>query len=323
MTAPARSTSTRNLIQSNYSGDDGGGIFVLDALTAAINIRNNMIVDNGAADIGGAVMLDDSSNVRIINNTIANNVSTGSSEISDGLPHSAGLASEANDPLFQAVIGTGPTVPRFARPSALFNNVFWDNQAFTLSQPGPGATLVAQGFIDFEVHGTCAVNPNCANDTFTPRYSDITANAEIGANGVTRTLPGGQGNLFGVAPSFVAPFINELTVSGSRLDPQQAAVTITGADPPVGLTGDYHITTASALIDRGVRCSNAVVPAVLASLAPCTGGGIQAPINLPSATNRGGGDFDGQFRPQLRTIRIFTPWDLGADEVPGVQVPLP
>src|SRR6185436_1176458 len=44
----------RNLIQSNYSGDDGGGIFVSGALTAAINIRNNQIVDNGAADNGGA-----------------------------------------------------------------------------------------------------------------------------------------------------------------------------------------------------------------------------------------------------------------------------
>jgi large repetitive protein len=312
-----------NLIQSNYSGDDGGGVFVLDALTAAINLRNNMIVDNGSADIGGAAMLDDSSNVRFVNNTVANNVSTASSENSDGNPHSAGLASEANDPLFQAMIGTGASVPRFSKPAALFNNVFWDNQAFTLSQPGPGATLVAQGFIDFEVHGTCAVHATCASDTFTPRYSDITANAALGADGVTRPLPGGQGNLFGAAPAFVAPFILELTVSGSRLDPQTAAVTITGADPPVGLTGNYHITAASALIDRGVRCSNATVPAALPALLPCTGGGIQAPIAQPSATNRGGGDIDGQFRPMARTTRIYTLWDLGADELIGIPVPLP
>jgi hypothetical protein len=100
-------------------------------------------------------------------------------------------------------------------------------------------------------------------------------------------------------------------------------VTITGADPPVGLTGNYHITAASALIDRGVRCSNATVPAALPALLPCTGGGIQAPIAQPSATNRGGGDIDGQFRPMARTTRIYTLWDLGADELIGIPVPLP
>jgi len=49
----------RNLIQSNSSGDDGGGIFVSNALTVPINIRNNMVVDNLAADLGGAIMLED------------------------------------------------------------------------------------------------------------------------------------------------------------------------------------------------------------------------------------------------------------------------
>jgi hypothetical protein len=90
-------------------------------------------------------------------------------------------------------------------------------------------------------------------------------------------------------------------------------VTITGQDPPVGLTGNYHLQATSPAVDRGVRCSNATVPATLASLAACTGGGIQAPLGLNS-------DYDGQFRPQARTLRIFTPWDLGADELPGVPL---
>ena len=117
----------RNLIQSNFSGDDGGGVFVLDARTAEINLRNNMIVNNGAADMGGAVTLDDASNVRLVNNTVANNVSTGTSENSAvGVPRSAGLASETNDPLFQATLPG--TAPRFSNPVALFNNIFWNNQ---------------------------------------------------------------------------------------------------------------------------------------------------------------------------------------------------
>ena len=309
----------RNLIQSNTSTlDDGGGIFVLDALTQPINIRNNQIVDNLAADLGGAIMLDDASNVRIINNTVANNVTTGSSENSAiGVPHGAGLTSEGNDPLFQATLPPG--APDFSNPVALFNNIFWNNDAMTLNQFGPGATLVDQGFIDFEIHGTT----NNA-DTFTPRYSTLTNGQILGPNGVLHALPGGQGNRIGEDPLFVTPFVNELGVSGSRLDPQQAAVTITGQDPPVGLTGDYHVTTTSPAIDRGVRCSNTAFPTPITALNTCSGTGIQAPTGLPSATNStGGGDYDGQFRPQLRTLRLFTPWDLGADELPGLPIPIP
>jgi hypothetical protein len=315
----------RNLIQSNYSGDDGGGIFVQNGKNERINIRTNLIVDNGAADMGGAILLDDSSNVAIVNNTVANNVSTGSAEDSDGNPHSAGLASEANDPLFQATLPG--TAPKFSNPVALFNNIFWNNEAFTLSQPGPGATLDSQGFLDFEVHGTCTVNPSCASDRYTPRYSLMTNGNLRGADGATQVIPGGgapitgfptnpaqNGNVTGVDPLFVTPFILELAVAGSRLDPQTAAVTITGQDPPVGLTGDYHLQPAlganqiSGAVDRGVHCSNTPVPPPANPLGACPAGGIEDPIL--------GTDIDGQLRPQLRTLRTRTPWDFGADERP-------
>ena len=314
----------RNLLQSNTSTlDDGGGIFLLDALDQPINIRNNMIVDNLAADLGGAIMLDDSSRVAIINNTIANNTTTGSSENSAlGVPHGAGLTAEGNETLWQtdaryaAQYPSAATRPDFSNPVALFNNIFWDNDAMTLTQFGPGATLVDNGFIDFEVHGTT----NTA-DTFTPRYSDLTNGSILGPDGVLHAVSGGQGNTVGADPGFVAPFVNELTVAGSRLDPQQAAVTITGQDPPVGLTGDYHIAlptglvarllaaNASPVIDRGVRCSNTPFPAPAnAAIAACSGGGIQAPLATTNA------DFDRGARPIVMTLRIRTPWDRGADE---------
>ena len=278
-----------------------------------------MVVDNGAADIAGAIMLDDSSNVAIVNNTIADNVSTASSENSQiGVPHSAGLASEANDPRFQAMLPAGS--PDFSDPVALFNNIFWNNNAFTLDQFGPGATLVNQGFIDFEIHGMT----NNA-DTFTPRFSDLTNGQILGPDGVQRPVPANQGNQSG-DPNFVTPFVLELGVTGSRLVPQQAAVTITGADPPVGLTGDYHLTppagiaanASSPVVDRGARCSNTAFPPTAGALLACTGGGIQAPSGTPPVNQ---GDYDGQYRPQLRTIRARTPWDLGADELAGVPVP--
>jgi hypothetical protein len=203
---------------------------------------------------------------------------------------------------------------------AQFNDIFWNNNAFTLTGFGPGATLVNQGFIDFEVHGTT----NNA-DTFVPRYSDLTNGQILGPDGVQHAVPGGQGNIIGSNPAFVTPFTLELTVSGSRLDPQTAAVTITGADPPVGLTGDYHLLAASPLLDRGVRCSNTASPAPANALAPCSAGGVQAPSGIPSqiAALNGLGDYDNQYRPQLRTLRVRTPWDLGADELPGLPVPLP
>jgi hypothetical protein len=314
----------RNLLTGNYSGDDGGAIFVLDALDQPINIRNNIIADNGAADLGGAIALADSSKVRIVNNTVANNVSTSSTETTDGKPHSAGLASEVNDPLlwqndarYVAQYPNAATRPDFSNPEALFNNIFWTNTAYTLSQPGPGAALVSHGSIDFEIHGTT----NNA-DTYTPRYSDLTNSQILGPDGVQRPVPAGQGNM-SANPLFVNPIgvTAELTVTGSRLDPQTAAVTITGADPPVGLASDYHLLGTSPVIDRGVRCSNTPSPIPVTALNPCTGGGIQAPVGTPPA---GQGDFDRQYRPQLRTLRILTPWDLGADEVPGfAQLPLP
>src|SRR5262249_29861490 len=144
----------RNLIQSNTSTlDDGGGIFVLNALGQQVNVRSNMIVDNLAADLGGAIMLDDSSRMNIANNTGANNVTTGTSEGSAiGVPHGAGLTSEENEPAWQsapayaAQYPNAATRPDFSNPVALFNNIFWNNDAMTLDQFGPGATLVDNGF---------------------------------------------------------------------------------------------------------------------------------------------------------------------------------
>jgi hypothetical protein len=253
--------------------------------------------------------------VRIVNDTVANNVSTGSFEgfkpvDQGGAPHAAGLGSEANDPRFT---GHG----RFSTPAALFDNIFWNNQAFLLSTAGPGATLVSQGFIDFEVHDT-----GSASDVFTPRFSTLTpGNTSInGAGGRVAPPSGagtaGQGNLT-TDPLFADPFTLELAVAGSRGDPQFPSVTITGQDPADGVPGNYHLQTAlaanlaSGAVDRGVRCSNATVPPPVNPLAACTGAGISAPIGLNA-------DIDGQLRPQLRSLRARTPWDTGADEVPLV-----
>jgi hypothetical protein len=310
----------RNHLQGNFSGDDGGAMFVMNALTSRINVRNNLIVDNGAADMG-SITLDDSSNVALVNNTVANNASTGSCEgclpiDQGGDRRSAGLASEANDPRFQAMLP--PSAPHFSNPVALFNNVFRNNEAFLLSTAGPGAALVSQGFLDFEVRG------GSSTDTFTPRYSILT-NGTVKHGATNGSVPGGQGNNVGADPGFVTPYTLQLAVAGSRLDPQRASVTINGADPADGIPGDYHITAGSPAIDNGVRCALTPFPAPANALASCTSTsrGVQAPTGVPSTANPSGGDFDGDFRPMLRTLRLRTPWDMGADELLGFPLPLP
>ena len=129
----------RNLIQSNYSGDDGGGIFVLDALDQPINIRNNMIVDNVAADLGGGDharrLLERADRQQHDRQQRRPRAPSENSPI--GVPHAAGLASEANDPLFQAT-PAGELRRDFSNPVALFNNIFWNNDALTLEPVRPG-----------------------------------------------------------------------------------------------------------------------------------------------------------------------------------------
>jgi parallel beta-helix repeat protein len=309
-------TVTRNLIQQNMSGDDGGGLYINRALGDPVILRNNLIVGNGAANKGGGIQLVDSSNVRIINNTIADNVSTASSEQSDHNPHAAGLGSDLNSPLYQ------PTLPaaaaNFSNPAALFNNIIWNNEAWVLVGNGPGATLADRGTLDLEVEAG-------GSDTFHPRYSVLTTPyGGIPACAPTPLLQPNacQGNLVigsGVnAAGFVAPSPPVLLVVGSRKNPGVAAVQIVDTAPPTGLAGDYHLAAASPAIDRGAGFSNyaplggQLAPNASSIFAPCSGTPLQ---NFPA-------DIDRQFRPQVRSLRVATPWDVGADELAGVPVPV-
>ena len=97
-------------------------------------------------------------------------------------------------------------------------------------------------------------------------------------------------------------------------------MTITGADPPVGLTGDYHIALptgagrapiaalVSPIIDRGARCTQHAVRR-LQGRGRTTTRASRARIEAPNV------DYDGQSRPQLRRCGPHTRWDLGADEL--------
>ena len=104
--------------------------------------RSNMITNNAATDIGGGMTIDDAHNVLVINNTFARNASTDTSEDRNFLPNGAGFVSEKN------TLDAG-----FSVPVAFFNNIFWNNEAFTFD-PTDTDRLVSAGMIDLEVYGT-------------------------------------------------------------------------------------------------------------------------------------------------------------------------
>ncbi len=274
-------TIDHNLIQSNMSNDDGGGIRLLQPLDFKIDIFNNVIVNNVATDIGGGLALDDASQVNIFNNTIARNISTGTAEDADRTscdppagqtcPHGGGLVSEGYSSLFVAYLENiipGSSAPGFANP-VLFNNIFWDNLAFfwTGTDLVPAATPV----IDLEVFG----GPPAS--FLNPTYSSLTV-----------PYPGGSNNLVG-DPQFVNPYGTTLTAVPFRMEPDFVTVVMVTLDLPPVLLGDYHVAGTSPVIDAGTAAVGPV-------LAPCD-------------------DIDADGRPNNGL------YDIGADEQPGLALP--
>jgi PKD repeat protein len=256
----------RNLIEGNYSNDDGGGIRMLQPVTGPITITNNMVVNNLATDAGGGVSVDDALDVKIINNTIARNISTATAEDADrstcsppqlgSCPHAAGLAAE---PHSAALMATLPlTATDFSYP-VLFNNIFWENEAYYLDGAGG---LSSAGVIDLEV---IATETRC----FDPRYSILTSSYA----GCTLD----PSNEEGADPMVVDETDLRFDAIPFAGDPQFVSVLIEST--PSEPLGDYHLSYQSPAIDAGTAAS----------------GTVSAPAD----------DFDGQSRPQTYNTADF------------------
>jgi hypothetical protein len=235
-----------NLIQGNIANDDGGGIRLLQPLDYRINIYNNMIVNNVSTDLGGGIALDDASNVIIMNNTVAKNITTATAEDSDGLAHSAGLASEVHSAAFMAYLPPGS--PGYSNP-VLFNNFFWDNRAGIFDQTLNGGRGGITGIgspedpqqdinvIDLEVFGTPAL--------LDPHYCIL-----------SQQYAGGGSNIFvdpvSGDPGFVSPYNIRLTAVAFNMEPDFKSVKIVTVDPEPA-AGDYHITGTSPAVAGGVE----------------------------------------------------------------------
>jgi len=246
-TLPAGSgevTIEANLIQQNVSNDDGGGIRLLAPGYSPVHIINNMVVNNLATDIGGGIALDDAVDVEIINNTVAHNVSTATAEDADRSPscapnggletcaHAAGIASTG---FSAALLDTSPPTT-FSDP-LMFNNIFWQNEAFHLDQfgalvPDPAGARPGS-IIDLEVLGTTIPQ------TMTPNYSVLTAPYGSGMGNTTNDPLFADNSVF---VNFEAlPFVADPTFVSVQV------LTI-----PTDPQGDYHLLFGSSAIDLGL-----------------------------------------------------------------------
>ncbi len=101
-----------NYIAANLAGDDGGGLRFLQAGNWQADVYNNMITNNISTHEGGGVALDDATNVRIYNDTIAKNLTTATAVTSTGAPAPAGLSTGDNSTELMACSAASPTFTR-------------------------------------------------------------------------------------------------------------------------------------------------------------------------------------------------------------------
>lgn len=305
-------TIDANIIQGNLAGaGDGGGIHLnrVNGVDVAahpnragrwyrIDLLNNMITNNVAGLAGAGVALQDSANVRMLFNTVANNDSTAtaSGAFTPADPNTsnlqpAGLVGRAHSAELAAAIGNVPN--RFARGFSnpyLRNNIIWHNRSFYFSGDPTVFPPVYKLYPDLDA-GDAPVYDDLAvlgiNANMTPRYTLFSETySGAGQNNATNIktadagfvfdyLNGGLGNT--VRPgepttALLAPAAFD--EGGNFIQVRFGPLTIEGSD--------YHLLSTSAAVDSGTT-------------------------NIP-VINGTGSDIDGQVRPAGANV------DIGADE---------
>ena len=233
-------TINGNLIQGNLAGSGNGGGICLSGVNGAdveasanpldwyaVNIFNNIIVNNVAGFAGGGISLADATRVRIIHNTVANNDSTATSKSAfeagetDSTPQGAGLVSRAHSALLAAESGQ-----TFSDPT-LYDNILWHNRSFYYD--GAAQDLVPASGIFYRDLETLDGEPD-----MNPMYSILTSASGFDSSNVESN------------PAFVSEYSNTL-YAAAVID--EAGNNISVRFEPTGVQGDYHLQTNSPAID--------------------------------------------------------------------------
>jgi hypothetical protein len=232
-------TVDANLIEANLANDDGGGLRFLQAGNFPIDVTNNMIVNNVSTHEGGGIALDDSVDVRVVNNTIVGNLTTATAATSDGKPAPAGLSTAMNSDQLQATLPS--SAAHFSNPK-LFNNIFWDNRAGSwngLYVGGIGAPGAPAGdpINHWDMGSTDGAGP------LAPTYSMLQT-----TNGTTTSGT----NVIGVDPHVLSAFAASVSIEVSRTFPtfRQAAIVV--QQVPLSQMGNYHLAAGSPASNIGI-----------------------------------------------------------------------
>jgi hypothetical protein len=284
-------TADRNLIQYNHAGAGaGGGVSIARTVNRdAVLLTNNMIVNNVAAYTGGGVAVSDAStDVRLVNNTVANNASTATNRQS--FPAGPKVLSTRQIAGIARLSGSGPT---------LLNNIVWGNEAYTwsINKTGPIETtaLTPAGIWDTGSLGGGSTPLVASNSILSTGSSTTNCTNCVNATdaGIAFVRPI---KLLSQTDTDQPVLLPESTVmqtaltfdeGGNFINVNFSPLTPWDLANPSTLRSDYHIQLASVAVNAGAnRSGNNRVPTA---------------------------DFDGQNRAAIAI-------DAGADELP---VPAP
>ncbi len=254
-------TITANEIVVNNANDDGGGLRLLQVNDALMTINNNIIADNLSTHEGGGVALDDATNVRFLNNTVARNITTATATTSDGSAAPAGLSTGRNSIQLQPTLGAGRSV--FSNP-VMRNNVFWENKAGTWN----GVTVQGIGIDgDPAVENIWDMGAADGSGVLSPTYSVLTtpnagqattAGPNVPGTDVPLTSTGATAPYFDVLTSgnaaigFVNPYSVSVDISTLRTFPGFRQSVIVARNVAPDQQGNYHLNPGSIAVNVGV-----------------------------------------------------------------------
>jgi hypothetical protein len=267
-------TVDANLVQGNFAqGGHGGGIALTQVngsdgvcevpgeceYANSVTLTNNMIVDNVAGWSAGGLYLQDSFNVRVVNNTVSMNDSVGIAGPlfnggNNGRPNPAGIAVDATSP---ALLTLG--APGYSYPRQLSNNIVWHNRSFYANLSGslnPPNNVGLQGTAGpyYTAATLCS-----SNDTSNVGASCVKLTTELAAGSTAlSTLATGQcdqadekyWDLGVVGDGSVAPGVN-------KLNPVYSVLTSTsGYSTTNNSSGDPHLVKPYCNSSQAISASS-------------------------------------------------------------------